>query len=158
MSGAGAFARPRLPNMRCFAPVAEASGKREVVSIKKGETMRLRLINGATLVRRQDSSPSECCRNPPACAALLAAMRASGGFPVPTRVPTGRQGRHTKSHNGLAAAGVCSQVYMTVCFQNHTATVVAADAMPVAPQSFYECVDVNAGQRCVARQACLCCH
>lgn len=38
-------------------------------------------------------------------------------------------------------------VYMTVCVEKHTLTVVALDAAPVEPRSFYECVDVNTGQR-----------
>lgn len=38
-------------------------------------------------------------------------------------------------------------VYMTVCIEKHNVTVVALDAAPVAPKTFYECVDVNAGQR-----------
>jgi L-ascorbate oxidase len=38
-------------------------------------------------------------------------------------------------------------VYMTVCFEKHTVTVVALDAAPVEPKEFYECVDVNSGQR-----------
>jgi FtsP/CotA-like multicopper oxidase with cupredoxin domain len=39
-------------------------------------------------------------------------------------------------------------VYMTVCIQAHTLTVVALDAAPVEPQDFFECVDINTGQRC----------
>jgi L-ascorbate oxidase len=38
-------------------------------------------------------------------------------------------------------------VYMTVCFEKHTVTVVALDAAPVTPRDFKECVDVNTGQR-----------
>lgn len=38
-------------------------------------------------------------------------------------------------------------VYLTVCFERHTVTVIALDAAPVKPKSFYECVDVNTGQR-----------
>lgn len=38
-------------------------------------------------------------------------------------------------------------VYMTVCFEKHNITVIALDAAPVEPKSFYECVDVNTGQR-----------
>jgi L-ascorbate oxidase len=38
-------------------------------------------------------------------------------------------------------------VYMTVCFEKHSATVVAMDAAPVEPKTFSECVDVNTGQR-----------
>jgi len=42
-------------------------------------------------------------------------------------------------------------VYMTVCFEKHSVTIVALDAAPVEPKSFYECVDVNTGQRCVGQ-------
>lgn len=38
-------------------------------------------------------------------------------------------------------------VYMTVCFHGHNVTVTAADARPVKPVAFNECVDVNSGQR-----------
>eukprot|EP00877_Chromochloris_zofingiensis_P002265 jgi/Chrzof1/12039/Cz06g19030.t1 len=38
-------------------------------------------------------------------------------------------------------------VYMTVCFEAHHVTVVAMDAIPVQPKTFFECVDVNSGQR-----------
>jgi FtsP/CotA-like multicopper oxidase with cupredoxin domain len=38
-------------------------------------------------------------------------------------------------------------VYMTVCIQAHTLTVVALDAAPVEPRDFFECVDINTGQR-----------
>jgi hypothetical protein len=38
-------------------------------------------------------------------------------------------------------------VYLTVCFERHHVTVVALDAAPVTPKTFYECVDVNTGQR-----------
>lgn len=38
-------------------------------------------------------------------------------------------------------------VYMTVCIQSHTLTVVALDAAPVEPRDFFECVDINTGQR-----------
>lgn len=38
-------------------------------------------------------------------------------------------------------------VYMTVCIEKHTLTVVALDAAPVEPRVFNECVDINAGQR-----------
>ncbi|PNW88481.1 hypothetical protein CHLRE_01g031500v5 [Chlamydomonas reinhardtii] len=37
-------------------------------------------------------------------------------------------------------------VYMTVCFEGHNVTLIAADAVPVAPVST-QCVDVNSGQR-----------
>jgi L-ascorbate oxidase len=40
-----------------------------------------------------------------------------------------------------------SLTYQTVCFEGHNATVVAADARPVAPLSAGPCVDVNVGQR-----------
>jgi len=46
------------------------------------------------------------------------------------------------------------QVYMTVCFEKHNVTVVAADAMPITPQTFSQCVDVNAGQRCARLATC----
>jgi FtsP/CotA-like multicopper oxidase with cupredoxin domain len=36
---------------------------------------------------------------------------------------------------------------MTVCFGGHDVTVTAADARPVAPVGFGECVDLNLGQR-----------
>ena len=38
-------------------------------------------------------------------------------------------------------------VYTTVCFEQHTVTVVALDASPVTPKSYKECVDVDMGQR-----------
>lgn len=38
-------------------------------------------------------------------------------------------------------------VYMTVCFEKHSVTVVALDAAPVEPKTFSECVDINSGQR-----------
>jgi hypothetical protein len=43
---------------------------------------------------------------------------------------------------------------MTVCFEKHNVTVVAADAMPITPQTFSQCVDVNAGQRCARLATC----
>ena len=36
---------------------------------------------------------------------------------------------------------------MTVCFEGHNVTVIAADATPTEPISFGECVDLNSGQR-----------
>lgn len=39
------------------------------------------------------------------------------------------------------------KVYMTVCFEKHNVQVVALDAAPVAPKTFYQCVDINSGQR-----------
>jgi hypothetical protein len=39
-----------------------------------------------------------------------------------------------------------------VCIQAHTLTVVALDAAPVEPQDFFECVDINTGQRCAQQE------
>jgi FtsP/CotA-like multicopper oxidase with cupredoxin domain len=39
------------------------------------------------------------------------------------------------------------QIYTTICFMGHNVTVVEADARPIAPATFRECVDVNSGQR-----------
>lgn len=64
-----------------------AGATREVLTVKPGETVRVRLVNAATLV------------------------------------------------------------YLTICFGGHNVTVVAADSMPIQPQTFYQCVDVNSGQR-----------
>ena len=37
--------------------------------------------------------------------------------------------------------------YMTVCFESHNVTLIAADAIPVQPISFGNCVDIASGQR-----------
>ncbi len=43
---------------------------------------------------------------------------------------------------------VTIQVYQTFCVENHTLTLVAADARPVQPVNLTNgCVDVNTGQR-----------
>lgn len=47
----------------------------------------------------------------------------------------------------LRLINAATLVYMTVCFEKHTVTVIALDAAPVEPKPFYECVDVNTGQR-----------
>ncbi|KAF6252743.1 Cupredoxin [Scenedesmus sp. NREL 46B-D3] len=47
----------------------------------------------------------------------------------------------------LRLINAATLVYMTVCIQGHTLTVVALDAAPVEPQDFFECVDINTGQR-----------
>ena len=36
---------------------------------------------------------------------------------------------------------------MSVCFEGHNVTIIAADATPTEPISFGECVDINSGQR-----------
>ncbi|KXZ44185.1 hypothetical protein GPECTOR_71g546 [Gonium pectorale] len=46
----------------------------------------------------------------------------------------------------LRIIGASTLVYMTLCFEGHNVTLLAADAMPVAPVST-RCVDVNSGQR-----------
>ena len=38
-------------------------------------------------------------------------------------------------------------VYLTVCFEGHNVTLIAADASPIDPISFGSCVDINSGQR-----------
>lgn len=53
------------------------------------------------------------------------------------------QGKTTR----LRLVNAATLVYMTVCFEKHTVTVIALDAAPVEPKSFSECVDVNTGQR-----------
>jgi hypothetical protein len=53
----------------------------------------------------------------------------------------------------LRLINAATLVYMTVCIQGHTLTVVALDAAPVEPQDFFECVDINTGQRCAAAAA-----
>ena len=39
--------------------------------------------------------------------------------------------------------------YITVCFEGHNVTIVAADAFPVQPISYGSCVDLGSGQRWV---------
>lgn len=51
------------------------------------------------------------------------------------------------STNRFRLINGASLVYLTVCFEGHNVTVVAADARPVTPVTFFECVDVNSGQR-----------
>lgn len=38
-------------------------------------------------------------------------------------------------------------LYQSICFEGHTVTIVAADAIPVDPVSNQQCVDINLGQR-----------
>lgn len=49
----------------------------------------------------------------------------------------------------LRLIGASTLVYLTVCFEGHNVTLVAADASPIDPISFGPCVDLNSGQRCI---------
>lgn len=52
-----------------------------------------------------------------------------------------------------------SLVYMTVCFEKHSVTVIALDGSPIEPKTFPDgCADVNTGQRCVVFVACVRVH
>ncbi len=46
----------------------------------------------------------------------------------------------------LRIINAATLVFMTVCFDAHNVTIIAADAVPTAPYTT-RCVDVNSGQR-----------
>jgi hypothetical protein len=53
----------------------------------------------------------------------------------------------TAAASTIRIINAATLVYMTVCIEKHSLLVVALDAAPVEPKNFYECVDVNAGQK-----------